>query len=189
MPNTQNLQSTSQTTSQPTSQQAILELMAAYNQRANKAMIEVLEDLDEGELHKDRGLYFKSILGTMAHYTAADATFFKDYFAPFCVSAPSSNKIEAMLESAFTLKAEIHNDATNLFAAREEIDSYILQVIASIEDFSAIKEINHPRGKIKKPVYHFVFEILNHATHHRGMVSCILDTMGVENDFNGALSI
>lgn len=176
---------------QPTSQQAILELMATYNQRANKAMIEVLEDLDEGELHKDRGLYFKSILGTMAHYTAADATFFKDYFAPFCASnaTPSSNKIEAMLESAFTLKPEIHNDATNLFAAREEIDSYILQVIAGIEDFSAIKELAFPWGAMKKPVYQFIFGILNHGTHHRGMIASVLDTMGVENDFNGALSI
>ena len=181
MPNTQNFQ--------PTSQKAILELMATYNQRANKAMIEVLEDLDEGEIHKDRGLYFKSILGTMAHYTATDATFFKDYFALFCTSAPSSNKIEAMLESPFTLKPEIHNDATNLFAAREEIDSYILQVIAGIEDFSALKELDFPWGAMSKPVYQFIFGILNHGTHHRGMIASVLDTMGIENDFNGALGI
>lgn len=175
----------------PTSQKAILELMATYNQHANKAMIEALEDIDEGELEKDRGLYFKSILGTMVHYTAADATFFKDYFALFCKKdcAPNANKIEAMLESPFNLKPEIANDATNLFAAREEIDSYILQVIAGIEDFSALKELDFPWGAMKKPVYQFIFGILNHGTHHRGMIATVLDTMGVENDFNGALGI
>lgn len=174
---------------QPNSQKEVLKLIATYNQRANKTMIEVLEELDEGELHKDRGLYFKSILGTLTHYTAADASFFKDYFALFCASAPSGNKIEAMLESPFTLKPEIANDATNLFAAREEIDSYILQVVAGISDFSAIKELAFPWGAMKKPVYQFIFGILNHGTHHRGMIATVLDTMGIENDFNGALGI
>ena len=141
---------------QPNSQKAILELMATYNQSANKAMIEVLEELDESELEKDRGLFYKSILGTMVHFTAADATFFKDYFAGFCkvdssgenscASTPNANKIEAMLESPFSLKPEIANDATNLFAAREEIDSYILQVVANIEDFSAVRELAFPWG-------------------------------------------
>ena len=184
---------------QPNSQKAILELMATYNQSANKAMIEVLEELDESELEKDRGLYFKSILGTMVHFTAADATFFKDYFAGFCkvdssgenscASTPNANKIEAMLESPFSLKPEIANDATNLFAAREEIDSYILQVVANIEDFSAVRELAFPWGAMSKPVYQFIFGILNHGTHHRGMIASVLDTLKIENDFNGALGI
>lgn len=169
----------------------ILQLMAKYNQVANNAMIEVLEELDEGELHKDRGLYYKSILGTMAHYTAGDASFFKEYFAGFCKAdcVPSSNKIEAMLESPFILKPEIANDATNLFAAHEEIDSYILQVVAGIEDFSALRELAFPWGAMSKPVYQFIYAILNHGTHHRGMIASVLDSMGIENDFNGALGI
>lgn len=171
-------------------QKDLLLLMGKYNQSANSAMIEVLEDLDEVALHKDRGLYYKSIIGTMAHYTACDASFFKDYFAPLCDTPPSASKIEAMLESPFTLKSEIANDATNLFAAREEIDSYILQVIEGIGDFSAIKELAFPWGAaMKKPVYQFIFGILNHGTHHRGMIASTLDTLGVQNDFNGALGI
>lgn len=170
-------------------QKDILLLMGRYNQSANSAMIEVLEDLDEVTLHKDRGLYYKSIIGTMVHYTAGDASFFKDYFASFCENPPSASKIEAMLESPFTLKSEIANDATNLFAAREEIDSYILQVIEGIGDFGAIKELVFPWGAMKKPVYQFIFGILNHGTHHRGMIASVLDTLGVQNDFNGALGI
>lgn len=170
-------------------QKDILLLMGRYNQSANSAMIEVLEDLDEVALHKDRGLYYKSIIGTMVHYTAGDASFFKDYFASFCENPPSASKIEAMLESPFALKSEIANDATNLFAAREEIDSYILQVIEGIGDFSATKELAFPWGAMKKPVYQFIFGILNHGTHHRGMIASVLDTLGVQNDFNGALGI
>lgn len=103
----------------------IVRLQATYNQEANKKMISVLEGLDENVLTKDMGLYYKSILGTMVHYSAGDASFFKEYFSAFCAKAPSSSKIEAMLAEPFAFKPQIINDTSNLFAAREVLDSYI----------------------------------------------------------------
>ena len=95
----------------------ILRLSSLYNKEANKKMIHVLEGLDENVLTKDMGLYYKSIIGTMVHYSAGDASFFKDYFASFCTKAPSASKIEAMLAEPFTFKTQIIDDVSNLFAA------------------------------------------------------------------------
>lgn len=167
----------------------MLELMARYNKEANKQMLKVLDSMDEELLHKDIGLYHKSILATMVHYTAGDASFFKDYFASFCDSKPNALKIDAMLEAPFTMKGEIIQHTSNLFAARGEIDEYIAQVIANISDFSATKTLEFPWGSMSKPIYQYIWAILNHATHHRGAIAGALDTLKIDNDFNGALGV
>lgn len=169
----------------------LLRLQGRYNQEANKKMIAVLEGLDENVLTKDMGLYYKSILGTMVHYSAGDASFFKDYFSSFCAKAPSSSKIEAMLAEPFAFKPQIIDDTSNLFAAREVLDSYILDIVENINesDFKAIKTIHFPWGAMQKPVFQFILAILNHATHHRGMIACALDILKVDNDFNGMLGV
>ena len=169
----------------------ILRLYGKYNQEANKKMIAVLEGLDEGVLTKDMGLYYKSIVGTLVHYSAGDASFFKDYFSAFCAKAPDASKIEAMLAEPFTLKPQIIGDMSNLCAAREVLDSSILDIIENINenDIKAVKTIDFPWGAMQKPVYQFVLSILTHATHHRGMIAAALDMLKVDNDFNGMLGV
>ncbi len=169
----------------------ILRLSSLYNKEANKKMIHVLEGLDENVLTKDMGLYYKSIIGTMVHYSAGDASFFKDYFASFCTKAPSASKIEAMLAEPFTFKTQIIDDVSNLFAAREVLDNYIIDVVENISEseIGAIRTLDFPWGAMQKPIFQFILGILNHATHHRGMIAGALDILKVDNDFNGMLSV
>ena len=167
----------------------MMQLMAKYNKEANAQMIAALDRLDEEALYKDMGLYYKSIIGTLAHYTMGDILFFKNYFAPLCANAPKGSKIEAMLEQDFSLKSEIIDNANNMFSAREEIDEYIIAVIDGLSDFGAMKTFAFPWGEMSKPLYQFVWGALNHATHHRGMIAATLDMLKVENDFNGALGV
>lgn len=77
----------------------LLRLQGRYNQEANKKMIAVLEGLDENVLTKDMGLYYKSILGTMVHYSAGDASFLRIIFHHFVPKLLVAQRLRQCLQS------------------------------------------------------------------------------------------
>ncbi|WP_288545699.1 DinB family protein [uncultured Helicobacter sp.] len=157
-----------------------------YNKTANAQMIDILQTLDKEILYKDMGLFEKSIIGVVAHYTSADASFFGDYFARFCATPPESN-VKHFLKAPFVLNDEYLNNPQKLFEARAYIDKYITEVVENINDYASIKSVAFPWGEMSKPVYQFILSILNHAIHHRGMIAAALDILKIENDFNGRM--
>ena len=164
----------------------ILLITNKYNKTANAEMINILQNIDKEILYKDMGLFERSIIGVIVHYTSADVTFFGNYFSKFCITPLKSN-INHFLKEPFVLNDDYINNPQKLFEARTCIDEYIIEVIKNINDYTSIKSLSFPWGEMSKPVYQFLLSILNHAIHHRGMVAAALDILKIENDFNGRM--
>ncbi|WP_366145721.1 DinB family protein [Helicobacter sp. UBA3407] len=81
----------------------------------------------------------------------------------------------------------IYEDISAFEALRSKVDSKIIALIESIEDFESIATLSFPGVEFKKSRGFFILALLNHATHHRGQIAAALDILKIENDFNGML--
>ncbi|PAF45839.1 DinB family protein [Helicobacter sp. 11S02629-2] len=162
-----------------------LKLMAKFNKIANEDVANILSKLSKEDLTKDRGLYFKSLQGTINHILNADLIMYGTKFSTF---GKGVKKLDYLKED-MSLKDEIANDFDAYKKARAATSDMIIEVIESIDEFYTEYNLKTPNRDIIKPRYQVMLAVLNHATHHRGEISGMLDAMGVENDFNGLMAI
>ncbi|MDY3663405.1 MAG: DinB family protein, partial [Campylobacter sp.] len=71
-----------------------------------------------------------------------------------------------------------------LFAA---CDEKIIQIIEKTPELEKIDELSFPGITFKKSRANLILALLNHSTHHRGIIGAQLELLGVSNDFNGML--
>ena len=85
--------------------------------------------------------------------------------------------------------SEVLKDFNSLENCIKKVDSKLLEVIERIDDFNTIARLEFPQITFEKPLSQLILAIINHATHHRGELSAMLEILGVENDFAGMLGM
>lgn len=142
--------------------------MAAYNQWMNKRLYSVCAELSDVERCKNRGVFFKSIHGTLNHLLLADRVWLGRFFGkPFPIDR---------------LDQELYHDFDELRQAREKTDEKILQWAAALTDESLAgtlryTSIANPAPR-KYEMWLAVTHFFNHQTHHRGQLTAVLSQCG-----------
>ena len=136
-------------------------VMAAYNRQMNQQFYAACAELTDAERKQDRGVFFKSIHGTLNHLLLVDRPWLGGF---------TKNSV------AFgSLDEELYADFVELSAAREQMDSDILAWV----DTLTMELLEAPFNEhLKFPTWLTVTHFFNHQTHHRGQLSAVLAQCG-----------
>jgi uncharacterized damage-inducible protein DinB len=146
--------------------------MAAYNAEMNRRLYGAAAKLSDAERKAERGVFWKSIHGTLVHILWGDRQWmsrFSDWAKPVAPIKQSAG----MIEDFATLQAERVKADADIIAWAGAIDDAWLD--ADLVWFSGAlqKEMRAPRRLL---VTHF----FNHQTHHRGQAHALLTAQGLE---------
>lgn len=159
-------------------------LMAKYNKFADEGLIEALKRAGVGKFSHNLGTYFGTIAATISHLVSGNVMFCDKYFKHYSHKEISCSDIVGFVDSE-GLKHEILSDLDKLENCILRVDDKFIEIIENTHDFDCIGRIEFPGIVFEKPRHQLLLGVLNHATHHRGELSGMLDILGVENDFAG----
>lgn len=160
----------------------ILLLQAKYNKAANAAMMKVLSTLSDEQYEKELGLYYKSIKGELTHIVGVQIAVFGGVFAKW--AGVDTAEIISAINEDLSLKNDDIKSISKLLAI---CDEKVLEIIEKTPELEKIDELSFPGITFKKSRANLILALLNHATHHRGIVGAELELLGISNDFNGML--
>ncbi len=163
----------------------VLEKMAHYNAKAGDAMLELLAKAPSDIAAKDVGAYFKSIDGITEHMAWAVVLWLKRFagFGTYACLATSALVAKPLDEIGSETKGNREKTAS-LFREANELLSRFVSELPSGDFGRRVRYRTTDGNELERTLWHTVFQVLNHGTHHRGEISAILDMNGVANDFN-----
>ena len=170
----------------------VLTLMAEYNRKANRMLISIFRDIqkiNESDLYKETGSYFKSLINSFTHIIKTDIYFFSILRKYSNKKIIANEEILTYLNDNFLFNKPIDANLDTLFDTRKKLDDIIIDIINSIDDYNVIIKIDFADDMVKKPIYHIIMHELNHNTHHRGEISAMLDMMGYTNDYSNLITV
>jgi|GEM_PF-513728 len=167
----------------------ILLMYARYTQRANASVFALLNGLSIQDLNEDRGSYYKSLSGLACH-TVGGTSYFHGLFRGAIKS--SSTAFEALKATedlscpdSAELTEEQWVELKGFIAIADQTTVDFIRV-ASASELSASVKIDWYGGKPESvPLNFLLHSSFVHGTHHRGQISQVLDSMGIEHDFSG----
>ena len=142
--------------------------LADYHVWATRCLLDDhLADLNDGEWHRDAGLFFRSIHGTLNHLLVAD-----DSWRARFVENRSLN---------IALDAELHTDRAALCDALHKAVtrwSVWLNTLDTARFDSALVYIRLNGQTVRVPFAPALGHVFNHATHHRGQITAAITAFG-----------
>ena len=143
--------------------------MAAYNGWINGKIYDAAERLPADEIARDRGAFFKSVLGTLNHLLYADLVWIGRF-----------KEGRARLGDPSILL--LHEDMAALRRAREALDHEIKGWAAAVDEawlaspftFTTLKG----DAEFTLPGWILVMQMFNHQIHHRGQITTLLSQAG-----------
>lgn len=157
------------------------DLLARYNQWMNAKVYAAARTLPRGELVKDRGAFFKSIIGTLNHLIVGD-TIWLQRFAQHPACAISLQPACDMATPA-SLEQIVSADIDELFEHRRQLDSLICSWIASLKegDLNHVLSYKNMKGRPAQRQFSvLLLHFFNHQTHHRGQATALLSQTGLD---------
>jgi uncharacterized damage-inducible protein DinB len=162
----------------------VLLMYARYTQRANASVIALLDGLSVEERNVDRKSYYKSLSGLATH-TFGVAVYFHSMFraaapakalgATEGLSCPEGDRLDAAQWAELKRVCAIADKATIDF----------IETASEAQLATPIKLDWYGGKPDSVPLCFLLHQLYVHGTHHRGQISQILDSMGVEHDFSG----
>ncbi len=144
--------------------------LARYNDWANRTVYDATALLSEAECCKNRpAAYFGSILKTLNHLLVVDNLWFP--------------RLNGISRSDLKLDQVLHDDLTELRAAREAEDARIVAQVDAIGEAALAADCTYNDSKGNPwtmPVWQMLATVFNHQTHHRGQVHALLKDAGAE---------
>lgn len=139
-------------------------MFAGYNAWANARLFAAVAELSDADYRADRGVFFKSVHGTLNHLLVTDRIWLKR-----CSDlGDAPDRLDAILFEAFA----------DLKAAREQEDRNILSYIAGLDAAALAGTIRYRRASTPEMFEQDLAPVLahwfNHQTHHRGQAHAML---------------
>lgn len=145
-------------------------LLAQYNQWMNSRLYAVCASVPEGQLHEDRGAFFKSVYLTLNHIAYGDLAFMARF-----TGTP---------ERVPQMGIDLFGSFQRLRAEREALDRRILAWSETLTEPWLAAEVTYTSqvdGKSRTlPRWVLVAHMFNHQAHHRGQVTTLLSQMGLD---------
>jgi len=156
-------------------------LFAKYNQLMNQRQYDVAENLSKENLNKDKGAFFKSVMGSLNHIMVGDIIWLKR-FAEYSSSTESLSYI-LELDKPKSLGVALFTDIGRLKEERNKIDEVIINWIGDLSDtdLSACVTYTNMAGKsFTKPFTSLISHLFLHQVHHRGQITTLLSQFGMD---------
>ncbi|GGY61037.1 DinB family protein [Marinobacter zhanjiangensis] len=155
--------------------------MATYNQWINDSLYEASTRLDAGELARDRGAFFGSILGTLNHIVVGDTLWLKRFATH--PSGTETLRAVSALPAPSSLDQILFEDFRKLHEHRRWLDGEIIRWADGLTeaDVDQVLAYRNSKGKpFNKRLSYLILHFFNHQTHHRGQISTLLSQAGVD---------
>ncbi len=147
-------------------------LMTRYNTWQNHSLYSVADQLSDADRKQDRGAFFGSIHGTLAHLVFGDQM----WMGRLAGTTPVP-RARSIAESALA-----YPDWNDLKADRAAFDQTMSDWSAGLDQTSLEGPFTWYSGVLKrevtKPRWLLVAHMFNHQTHHRGQVHAMLTAAG-----------
>ena len=137
--------------------------LAAYHRQMNQQFYAACTKLDESELKKDRGVFFKSIFGTLNHQLLTDRLWLSGFTEqPVAFGA---------------LDEELYANFDELWAERKVTDADIQSWVDTLTEDRLLAPFSE---QLTYPLWFTITHFFNHQTHHRGQISAMLSQCGID---------
>lgn len=142
--------------------------LARYNAWANQRVYDAAAALTDAEYRADRGVFFRSMHGTLNHLLVTDRIWMQ--------------RITGRGDAPDRLDAVLFEDFSDLRAAREAEDKRIFEHITGLSEADLAGTIKYRRVStpdiFEQPLAPALAHLFNHQTHHRGQAHAILTGFG-----------
>ncbi|MFW5686519.1 MAG: DinB family protein [Spirochaetota bacterium] len=165
----------------------VLTVFVRVNEDANRILCDTLSGAPDGLLTRSGG-YFGSVMGTLNHILVSELGWmnrFRD--SPVNRPALDSPALDFTRPEPGTL---LIGEFAALRVRREQVDAILRRFVEELDEDSLSSAVEQPdrNGAVSRWTPAFVIlHLMNHATHHRGQISQVLDEAGIEHDFSGIL--
>lgn len=160
-----------------------LKLLAEYNRKTNTEMNTLIQKLEPEQWNQEFKGYFKSIQALCNHIYLGDFNWLKR----FSKLRPFAYNHREVFNQELPFSSVVFETIEDYLAKREELDHLLLDFISEIkeEDLHQVLEYLDSHGKPYQRLFGgLILHCFNHQTHHRGMISIYLDSLGISNDFS-----
>lgn len=145
-----------------------LQLLARYNIWATTKLVHSLEAVSHEDFHKNIGLFFQSIAGTLNHLLLGEHYLWYQRF-------------NAGVSPLIPLDTQIHQDKNLLLNELKEKSLHWVDYIESLEHSKIPENLTYNRANGQQMTLPFeatLIHVFNHGTHHRGQVSAAMTHLG-----------
>ena len=147
-------------------------MFAHYNQWSNRRIYDAAATLGDSDYRADRGVFFKSMQGTLNHLLVTDKIWLNRLSPAAAAFGPAPQKLDAILFANFT----------ELRTEREAQDMRIVEFVAGLSQAALISTVLYRRvsspEQIEQAVAPALAHWFNHQTHHRGQAHAVLTSLG-----------
>ena len=163
----------------------VLLMYARYTQRANASVIALLDGLSVEARNEDRKSYYKSLSGLASH-ALGGTPFFHGLFRASLPAAKALKATEGLsVPEGEKLTAAQWTELKRVCAIGDKAMIDFIEEASEAELATPIKLDWYGGKPDSVPLCFLLHQLYVHGTHHRGQISQILDSMGVEHDFSG----
>lgn len=149
----------------------LFQAMARYNQAMNAQLYAACSQLSDEARRRDGGAWFKSIHGTLNHILVADKLWL--------------GRFQGEIFSVPSLDFELFATWDELRAERAAFDERLIAWIDSLEaarlrENLSFQPMSRPEP-VTLPLWLAVAHLWNHATHHRGQATTLMNALGADS--------
>jgi|SRR5581483_3901303 len=133
-------------------------MFAGYNAWCNERLYDAVAQISDADYRADRGAFFRSLHGTLNHLLVGD----RIWMQRFTTQGVLPKSLDAIL----------HDDFSDLRAARRIEDERIIAYVAALNEDALLRPIRYrtfvnPQD-IEQTLAPALDHFFNHQTHHRG---------------------
>ena len=163
-------------------------LLAKYNKTTNDKMNAYIKKLTDEQWKQEFKTFYKSIKLICNHIYIADFAWLKR------LSTLREFKYinDVIFQTNIGFDQVILNGIDNYIEKRNILDDKILQYANEIKDEDMTNQCHYKDSHGKEYTRNYggsILHMFNHETHHRGMISILMEEMGIDNDYSNLISL
>ncbi len=166
----------------------VLRLLAEYNKKTNEKMNQHIERISASQWNHQFDGYYRSIHSLCNHLYIGDFNWLKRFG-----NLREFNYLkDSTFQTELTLTSSAFENQDEYLVKRSNLDLKFLEFISEISEEDLEKTLTFKTLKGIEQKRNFggvVLHVFNHQTHHRGMISVYLDSLGIENDYSTLLGL
>mgnify|MGYP006300379945 CR=1 FL=1 len=177
--------------------------LAIYNKHADRLLHETLDRVDRELIERAAGSYFGSVLGLLNHILISHLTWLTRFREGGVPATALAEEALAFTHPGFGVN--LYDDYEEVKRHQRLVDQELVTLVGELDAARGasagpapgtepprawvVEYTNRRKETHRFAVADILLQLLNHATHHRGQISQILDENGVEHDWSGLFPV